>query len=716
MESPLQKPGSTAGFPDEGAVGVALPPEAPLRMPRHAVAEPRTPLRARRGSVAARLRLHLARLVLLAGTLALTTYGVREMYGVLSAGGVTPLQWAFLALFGVNFLWIAFAGTQVVLGFLHLAAPRLRRGAMALPEPLMTAVLVPIYNEDADRLAAAVQVMADDLARLAPGRFAFFVLSDTRDPDHWVREEAALRPLTEAANAACPVYYRHRRDNADRKAGNIAEWVQRWGGKWDAMLLLDADSLMGGETMVSLSRRLAADPGLGLIQTVPAIFRARTLYARLQQFASRCYGPVFGHGLAVWYGLGGNYWGHNAIVRTRAFAESAGLPRLPGQPPFGGSVLSHDFVEAAMLRRGGWGVRLDADLEASHEEAPPSLVDVMVRDRRWCQGNFQHARFLPARGFAGTSRLHFLAGIMSYASAACWFALVIVGLLLGVQAALTRPEYFAEPGLFPTWPVFDSERAIRLFVLSMSVVLAPKLLGWLRAAFSPWRTLGFGGPLLATASVAVEIAVSALYAPIMMVAQTEIVRQVLAGKDSGWHPQRREDGGLGFGAALRAHVWHAVTGGLLAAVAWWIHAHLFLWLLPVTAGLVLAPVLSWMSGKQSVGDAVAAIGLLRVPGEVRGTELTDRLEAALAERPAPVDESALTRIGGDADLRDWHLAHLESPGVDPPFDGEAVLAAAKLARAPSVSALEAVLTPGEAVALLHDPALVRRVAELPRVG
>ncbi|MDA0704893.1 MAG: glucans biosynthesis glucosyltransferase MdoH, partial [Proteobacteria bacterium] len=450
------------------------------------------------GSLVSRLTTALARLFLFAATVALAGYGIVEMHGVIDVGGVTGLQWLFLVLFAVNFSWISFAACQAALGFLRgirLDLKPSRERPLDASELISTAILAPVYNEDPQSVAAALSAMADGVARLAPGRFAVFVLSDSNRPDSWIAEEAVFARLVAAAPAACPIHYRHRRRNTDRKAGNIGDWVKRWGGAFEAMLVLDADSLMAPRTIVEMARRLAADPGLGLLQTLPAIVRGRSLFARLQQFANRCYGPIFGNGLAAWHGRSSNFWGHNAIIRTKAFADAAGLPQLKGKPPFGGSVLSHDFVEAALLCRAGWGVRLDTDLAESHEEAPPSLLDVMVRDRRWCQGNLQHVRFLFARGLSFTSRLHLFSGMMAYLSAPLWFALVIVGLLIAVQAGITRPEYFAEPSLFPTWPVFERKRAVALFVVSMGVVLAPKALGWLAVMLHPRRLMRFGGPL-----------------------------------------------------------------------------------------------------------------------------------------------------------------------------------------------------------------------------
>ena len=67
-------------------------------------------------------------------------------------------------------------------------------------------------------------------------------------------------------------------------------------------------------------------PTVALIQTLPIIVNAKTLFARLQQFSGRLYGPLIAAGIAWWHGSEGNYWGHNAIIRVRAFA---GMPACP---------------------------------------------------------------------------------------------------------------------------------------------------------------------------------------------------------------------------------------------------------------------------------------------------------------------------------------------------------------------------------------------------
>jgi membrane glycosyltransferase len=713
----LAKPGFIDGLTAKSEAGtqaswtrLALPPEQPLAMPRQSLHAAKTGLRTPWSL--ARGWSWLVRLFLLTLTLAVAQYGVREMHDVM-AGSITLLQWVFLVLFAINFTWISFAGCQALLGFLQIIGRDLigrRQIHNDLPE-IRTAVLVPVYNEDPVRVSAAIDAMASGLAEKAPGKFHFFILSDSNDPSAWIHEERVFSALIISRDDDCPIYYRHRKNNAERKAGNIADWVQRWGNGYEAMLVLDADSIMSPATMIEMTRRLEAEPGLGLLQTLPSIIWGGTLYARLQQFANRLYGPVFGNGLSIWHGEGSNFWGHNAIIRTRAFAEAAHLPVLKGKAPFGGHVISHDFIEAALLRRAGWSVRLDSDLAESFEEPPPSITDVLVRDRRWCQGNLQHARFLFARGLALTNRLHILSGIMAYISAVFWLLLLTTGLALAIQADLTRPEYFRQPSLFPTWPVFDSARAIELFILSMSIVLLPKFLGWLTAIINLRRCFRYGGPILVTLSVVTEILLSALVAPIMMLAQSRMVWEIFTGGDSGWKPQRRDDGSITLHDALRKHRWHMIVGFAASGLTWYLHHDLFLWTLPVTGGLMLSALLSWTSGKRGPGQALRTLGILQTPEERQQPQIL----AEVGQRLQDADQSAGARPGSpitallsDTRFCDWHCAQLSDVAEhSEEFDPHLVLARAKAKRATTIPALEQWLSRPEIMAFMHSPALIR---------
>jgi membrane glycosyltransferase len=454
-----------------------VPPPAPLAMPVQDLRAPRradTPASVRRGTD---IRTSLARLVTFGGAALLTAFATDQMIEAVAVEQVTALQWVMVVLFVISFAWIALSATSGIAGLLGTDPERKREQEQ--PLAAKTALIMPVYNENPAGTATALAAMASALVEAGHGAaFELFLLSDTTAPDVWIQETAAVDELRRLLSGQMAVWYRRRYRNTARKAGNLKDFVERWGGRYEFMIVLDADSIMAPETLITLVRRMQANPSLGLLQTVPVLAGGQSLYARLQQFAGRIYGPVVARGLAAWQGDDGNYWGHNAIVRVKAFADACGLPELPGRKPFGGAIMSHDFVEAALLRRAGWAVRMAPGLGGSWEDSPPSLLDVAARDRRWAQGNLQHLKVLPTRGLVWPSRVHFLTGVMSYLASPLWLALIVVGIILTLQASLIRPEFFTEEfQLFPTWPEFDAERMIWLFVFTMGVLLLPKFIG-----------------------------------------------------------------------------------------------------------------------------------------------------------------------------------------------------------------------------------------------
>ncbi|MDE2017628.1 MAG: glucans biosynthesis glucosyltransferase MdoH, partial [Hyphomicrobiales bacterium] len=516
----------------------AMPAPAPLAMPAQMFDVAPAP-DAPGGGARLTGRALALRLFVVGVTAALTAYGVREMYLTVAVGTVTYLQWALIALFSLNFSWIAFAFGASIVGFfvaLRRVPPPPRPASLAT----RTAIAMPIYNEAPARVFGAVAAMREEVEATGLGAaFDWFWLSDTTDPDVFVAEEAAFLKLRAALGPDARLFYRHRPKNARRKAGNLEDFVSRHGAAYDHLLVLDADSLMSGAAIVALAGAMEADPKLGILQSPPLIVNRNTLFARVQQFAARVTGPVVAGGLAAWSGDDGNYWGHNAIIRMRAFAAHCGLPDLPGGPPFGGLVMSHDFVEAALIRRAGYAVRMaPATLGGSYEESPPTPLDLAQRDRRWAQGNLQHARVIGARGFALASRQHFATGIFGYVASPFWLLQLLLGMALALQSRFVRPEYFASDfALFPTWPRFDAARALSLFEVTMAVLLAPKLFGLLAALADAPTRRGCGGALALIGSTLVEIVASALLAPMMMLVQTGSVAGILLGRDAGWSAQ-----------------------------------------------------------------------------------------------------------------------------------------------------------------------------------
>jgi membrane glycosyltransferase len=681
-------------------------------MPRQSIRE--LPTRAARPSVRGAA---LRRFFVFAATLAITGVGAWQMYEVLAVGGLTYLEMVILALFVVLFAWIALSFVSAVAGFFVLL---FGRGISldidpAAPLPTLnckTALLLPTYNEDARRVFARLQAIFESVRDTGQrAAFDFFVLSDSTDPAIWIAEEACFLRLRSELGPEW-LFYRHRQKNIERKAGNIADWVMRFGGAYEHMIVLDADSLMEGETIVRLAAAMERHPDVALIQTLPQLLNARTLFARLQQFAGSVYGPVIAYGIAWWHGAEGNYWGHNAIIRTRAFASSAGLPVLRGGRVFGGHILSHDFVEAAFMRRAGWAIHMAPQLGGSYEECPPTLTDYAVRDRRWCQGNLQHAGVLPARGLHWVSRLHLLTGMGSYLTAPLWLIFLLVGILISLQAEYVRPEYFPKGAtLFPQWPAQDPVRAAYVFAGTMAMLLLPKLIGWLAACAKRSTRYGMGGVVRGFASLLLEILVSALIAPIMMLKQCRAVGEILLGRDAGWSAQRREESESLWDEAVRSYSLSTLIGLVFAAIAYAVSTALLIWMLPVIAGLVLAIPLVWMTGRPRLGERLRRMGLLLVAEERRPPKLLLRANelAVGGDR-----EDAIARLISDERFRE---AHIEMLGQAPrrrkgDIDVPLVVGMAKIADAAGAEEAIAMMDRKEVFAVLSNrDALERLVAK-----
>jgi membrane glycosyltransferase len=693
---------ATAPLRNDVVAAAPLPPEAPIPMPEQSL---RSYDRARRNRLRGEAPVMIARAVLFGGTLALTVALVHQMWLVLAIGGLTGVEKVMLVLFVINIVWIVLGAISPLMGF--LIGPAVPAASRA-PLTGRTALLMPTYNEDASRILGAAVAMLHDIEAHGEGHsFDLFLLSDTTHPGVWLQEEALVDAARADPVVGSRLFYRHRSRNLRRKAGNIEDWVTRWGGAYPLMLCLDADSLMEAETIIELARRMEADETIGILQTSPRLIGGVTPLGRVQQFAARIYGPVLVRGLRAWFGNAGNYWGHNAMIRTKAFAEDAGLPELRGKPPFGGLILSHDFVEAAFIRRGGYAVRMADDLTGSYEHAPPNLLELAARDRRWCQGNLQHLRLLRTAGFHPLSRLHLFMGVMSYLASPLWLLFLLSGMSLALHAALVPPDFFPDRfSLFPDWPRIDPERAMALFGLCMLVLYLPKILG--TAAFM--GEIRARGLRIATFfGLLVEILLSALVAPIMMLVQTHSVIQIVTGRDSGWGAQARDSDRVPWSILWRFHRRHMLIGVLLAVAAGAISWRLLAWMSPALVGLVLAMPLSAFMGNARVGRAVARLGLLRTPEEKHAPPIAgaaDRFADDLRARAHP--PANLEAVLADPPALGRHLAWIDGPTSRPRGAADAALASALL-KLDDELPLDRLDT-REAYAVLAAPGVLSRLA------
>ncbi|WP_425600318.1 glucans biosynthesis glucosyltransferase MdoH [Luteimonas deserti] len=606
-----------------------MPAEVPLAMPVQSLGEgrlanahlPTTPPRMawRRG-------------VILAASAALTLLATYQIWWLLRIGGIDVLEGLLLLVFVPLFAWIVQSFVSAVAGFVLVMQRRPARLGIDPEGPMpvlrqRTALLMPTYNEAPDRLFAGLQAVCESLAQTGQGdAFDVFVLSDTRDAGIYEGERRGIERL----RAQCPglrLFYRRREDNRERKAGNIADWVRRWGGAYPQFLILDADSLMTGDTLVRLAAAMEGHEDVALIQTLPVIVNGATLFARMQQFSGRMYGPVIAHGVAWWHGSESNYWGHNALIRTAAFAAHGGLPELQGTTPFRGTVLSHDFVEAALLRRGGWALHMIPALGGSYEEGPPTLTDMLVRDRRWCQGNLQHGGVLAARGLHWVSRWHLLIGIGHYLTAPLWAMLVLVGLAVPLQHGMPGADGFSAARY---WMALDDGRFLAVFLLTMGMLFAPKILGYAATMADPAMRRGCGGAMRGLLSLVLENVLAALMAPVTMYVQSRGVAEVLAGRDSGWDAQRRDDGRQTWGDLWRNYRGTTTLGVLMGAAAWTLSPGLALWMSPMIIGLAGSIPIVRLTSSRRIGLALQRRRVFATPEEAAPPQVLQRASALRA--------------------------------------------------------------------------------------
>lgn len=508
-----------------------------------------------------------------------------------------------------------------------------------------TAIVMPVCNEEVGRVIEGLRVMYESVRRT--GKLSdcdFFLLSDSSDPNRWIEEEAAWLALTQELSAQGRFFYRKRRGGINKKAGNIADFCRRWGSNYRYMVVLDADSIMTGDAIVRLAQLMERNRNVGIIQAVPVLVNGETVLARLQQFASRLYGPVSATGLNSWQLSEANYWGHNAIIRLAPFIRHCSLPELPGEGPFGGRIMSHDYVEAALMRRAGWQVWLATELAGNYEECPGNVIEFAQRDRRWLQGNLQHARLVAAKGFHVINRVHFVLGILAYLASPLWLLFLIVSAVIahrvGASGGVLRPVHsFAE---YAHWSYHT--QAICLSVFTLGILFLPKVIALLDLRSRPDEVAAFGGWPDLCGGVVLETFIFTLLAPVLMLFHTRFVIATLCRQNISWGTQRRGRAGESeLGETIRAHWGHTLIGLAGLLVVHRIDPSLAFWMTPIFGGMVCSIPLSYFTGSLAVGEELRREGLFKTPEESQPEPELVGLAGAMAVRdrgPRPSPELA----------------------------------------------------------------------------
>lgn len=534
----------------------------------------------------------------------LSGIGFLLLYDFFSLTQFTALKWLVFSLFIVLFTQVSYGASVALLGFwVWLRGGDSHRITRTLGNQdvdltgVSVAVVMPIYGEDIEEVCIRIETVYNSLNNEKNfENYDIFILSDTRDLDKWVMEEEAYLRLCQRLSAFGKIFYRRRKLNLNKKSGNIADFCRRWGNKYKYMIVLDADSLMTGQALVQMTRLMEIHPSAGIIQSNPKLIRAKTVFQKVMQFGSIVHGELFAKGANYWQQNSSSFWGHNAIIRLKPFMQYCGLPLLPRFGAIGGKILSHDTIEAALLRKEGFSIWSVYDLEGSYEETPPTLLDSLKRDERWCQGNLQHFWFLFAKGLTKTSRIHILLGIMSYLSSFFWLLFLIGTVLLYVEDI----QFFRLSMGPQEWKVFwDSiyfETALNVSLYTYGILFLPRILTLVESipflGFRKYsKSLGFF-----LISYLLEFVFSVLLAPVLMIMHTKFIVLSLLGKKNEWVTQNRSASARLSLRVSFSNFYPISVLGLVSGVYFSIYLEtLFYLFMPIWISWLTAPLLAYFS-------------------------------------------------------------------------------------------------------------------------
>lgn len=539
----------------------------------------------------------------------------------LSFGGVSWVEALMFVAYTITLPWLTIGFWNAVIGTVLLArgiAPN--DPALSLPDagdaPIRsrTALVMALRNEDPDASFARLRAMADDVARAGLAPFVdFHVLSDTDCADIAAREERLFAQWGHPR-----AHYRRRTDNSGYKAGNLEEFCARCGDTYDFFLPLDADSMMSAKAIGRLIRIMEARPRIGILQSLVVGTPATAFFTRVFQFGMRHGMRSYTTGSTWWMGDCGPYWGHNALIRMKPFRDHCKLPVLSGKGPLSGHVMSHDQVEAVLMRRAGYHVRVLVEEGESWEENPPTLPDFIRRELRWCQGNMQYFWLIGMRGLKPVSRLQLGLAIGMYLGAPAWMAFIVLSMM----------QLFVPSGSLPAGV------GVALFCTIMFFALAPKLLGLIGVLARGDMARAYGGRGRVLAGGLLEAVISMLAAPVVGFAIAAFAVGLLFGKKLDWRAQPRADRAVAWGEALRTFWPQTLFGAAIAALLTVMMPVVLPWAAPLIAGFMLSVPLAVATASPLWGRALCAVGVCDIP--------EDRARPALLGSVAASEAPALT--------------------------------------------------------------------------
>lgn len=545
----------------------------------------------------------------------LATFGLLMwgLWTVLAAGGWTLADMVILIAFAFGAPWTVLGFWNAVIGLwlLHGAkdglaqvAPFADAALSEAPVTVRTAIFMTLRNEDPERAISRLRIVKESVDATGwGGAYDYFLLSDTNDAGVAAREEALAAAWRAELGDPSRLVYRRRTDNTGYKAGNVRDFCERWGDRYELMLPLDADSLMSGDTIVQFTRMMQAYPRLGILQSLVVGMPSKSGFARIFQFGMRQGMRSYTMGQAWWVGDCGPFWGHNAFVRIAPFRDHCHLPVLPGGPPLGGHVMSHDQVEATLMRRADYEVRVHPVEGGSWEENPPTMLEFAKRDLRWCLGNLQYLKLLDIKGLKPISRFQLVWAILMFIGLPAWTVMI----------ALLPIKVIEDKGL----AFYPSGLAASLYVAFFLMYLSPKLAGAADILLTRGGAARYGGTARFLASAAIELVFSFLQGAVSTFRTTIFMVGLAFGRARiGWNGQQRDAASLSVATAFQGLWPHLLFGIYVIGALWLLSSAVMWWAMPLIAGYVLAVPFAVGTAAPAFGRMLQRTGLCAIPEDV----------------------------------------------------------------------------------------------------
>jgi membrane glycosyltransferase len=562
-------------------------------LPKYAAAAPSDPLTRRRVFFTAVVLASMVGLIWLLSV-------------ALSAGGFGALDFVLVVLFAVTLPWSVIGFWNATIGLFIMRArdpvaavtPVVTRVSGSEPITAKTAILWCVRNEDTERVIRNIEPMMEGIVASGTARqFHVFILSDTNYPEVAAVEEPRFAALKAKWEGRLALTYRRRTDNAGFKAGNIFDFCTRWGGDYDFAVTLDADSFQTAESILRMVRIMQVEPKLGILQSLVVGAPSTSAFARIFQFGMRLGMRSYTLGSAWWQGDCGPYWGHNAVIRLAPFIAYCELPPRPD----GTHILSHDQIEAVLMRRAGFEVRVLPEEGASFEENPPTLLEFIRRDLRWAQGNMQYWPFLVMPGLRPVSRYQIAFAMLMFLGSPAWMGLLVLGTL---AVAIEGPANFIRP-----------DAGWALFIVTLIMWFAPKIATVIDVLSRPALREAFGGGVRFVASTVTETIFFLMLSPIMWFGHTVFLAGLVLGRRLGWGGQARDDHSVLWSDAAKALWPHTLTGcGCILILAFTVPSAIP-YALFIAGGPALSILLAVVTSWPAVGRALMRLGIGALPEE-----------------------------------------------------------------------------------------------------